>query len=151
MANPKVRPHLSFYPEDSGLTLSQARQASRWLHEIPNEQTTPMARFSGQDYYIYEPAMLRNGNYCIPVRWFMRNKVLFAKCWELTAVVGEIQNGWRVIQTPGYEVSQQDFLKNFTDLQQDAVDIYGVPHPSKILGWHSFSPYLCIAYRSQTL
>ncbi|KAJ7844241.1 hypothetical protein B0H14DRAFT_2585305 [Mycena olivaceomarginata] len=33
MANPNVRPHLSFYPEDSGKKLSEARQGERWLKE----------------------------------------------------------------------------------------------------------------------
>ncbi|KAK6977422.1 hypothetical protein R3P38DRAFT_3334959 [Favolaschia claudopus] len=37
MANPRVRPHLHFYPEDSGTKLSEARQAQRWLHELPDE------------------------------------------------------------------------------------------------------------------
>ncbi|KAK6985105.1 hypothetical protein R3P38DRAFT_2805837 [Favolaschia claudopus] len=32
MANPRVRPHLHFYPEDSGTKLSEARQAQRLLH-----------------------------------------------------------------------------------------------------------------------
>ncbi|PPQ76947.1 LOW QUALITY PROTEIN: hypothetical protein CVT26_007944, partial [Gymnopilus dilepis] len=62
-ANPKVRPHLSVYPEDSGLELSEARQGSRWLHEVPNGQTTPMALIGNQDYFIYEPAMPSVGNF----------------------------------------------------------------------------------------
>ncbi|EED83857.1 predicted protein [Postia placenta Mad-698-R] len=62
MANPRVRPHLHFYPEDHGeRPLAEARQAARWLHEMPNELLTPMARVRNQDYYIYEPAMLVNG------------------------------------------------------------------------------------------
>ncbi|KAF9808715.1 hypothetical protein IEO21_07777 [Rhodonia placenta] len=62
MANPRVRPHLHFYPEDRGeRPLAEARQAARWLHEMPNELLTPMARVRNQDYYIYEPAMLVNG------------------------------------------------------------------------------------------
>ncbi|KAJ8521961.1 hypothetical protein ONZ45_g1372 [Pleurotus djamor] len=55
MANPQVRPHLSFYPEDSGKRLSEARQASRWLHDAPDDQLTPMIRLGSQDYFIYEP------------------------------------------------------------------------------------------------
>ncbi|KAJ7133509.1 hypothetical protein C8R44DRAFT_829315 [Mycena epipterygia] len=44
MANPKVRPHLHFYPEDSGPKLSEARQGQRWLKELPDDRTTPMVR-----------------------------------------------------------------------------------------------------------
>ncbi|KAJ7498183.1 hypothetical protein B0H11DRAFT_2383263 [Mycena galericulata] len=61
MCNPKVRPHLDFYPEDSG---------KRWLEEIPGNQTTPMARIGTTDYFIYEPAMLTDGT-----------------CWERWRVV----------------------------------------------------------------
>ncbi|KAJ7436385.1 hypothetical protein B0H11DRAFT_2164125 [Mycena galericulata] len=59
MSNPKVRPHLDFYPEDSGKILDEARQGKRWLEEMPAQQTTPMARIGTIDYFIYEPAIWR--------------------------------------------------------------------------------------------
>ncbi|KAJ7787526.1 hypothetical protein B0H14DRAFT_2221815, partial [Mycena olivaceomarginata] len=58
LVGPMFQPHLSFYPEDSGPKLSEVRQGQRWLKELPDEQTTPMLRISGHNYYIYEPAML---------------------------------------------------------------------------------------------
>jgi len=133
MANPKVRPHIVFYPEDSGKEISEARQAHRWLHEAPDEQLTPMARFGNQDYYIHEPAMLRNGTCCIPVRWFTVGAILFAKCWKMDAISTDIGEGWRVIQCDNFTVSQAEFLKTFPELIQDA-NLYGLPNPSKILG-----------------
>jgi hypothetical protein len=105
MANPKVRPHLSFYPEDQGKKISEARQAHRWLHEAPDEQLTPMARLGNQDYYIHEPAMLRNGTCCIPVRWFTVGAVLFAKCWKMNAISTDVGDGWRIIQCDDFTVS----------------------------------------------
>ncbi|KAJ7894700.1 hypothetical protein B0H14DRAFT_2312967, partial [Mycena olivaceomarginata] len=57
-ANPKVRPHLHFLPEDSGPKSFEARQGQQWLNELPAERTTPMVRISGRDYYLHEPAML---------------------------------------------------------------------------------------------
>ncbi|KAK7007081.1 hypothetical protein R3P38DRAFT_3325555 [Favolaschia claudopus] len=88
MANPRVRPHLHFYPEDSGEKLSEARQGERWLHEIPDEQTTPMVRISTHDYYIYEPAMLDSaaGEFCI----------FFAKCWRMVPISTDAVCGWHV-------------------------------------------------------
>ena len=62
MANPRVRPHLHVYPEDSGQKLSEARQAAKWLHKLPSEDTTPMIRLQNIDYYIFEPALLINGS-----------------------------------------------------------------------------------------
>ncbi|KIK49825.1 hypothetical protein GYMLUDRAFT_253531 [Collybiopsis luxurians FD-317 M1] len=51
MANPKVRPKLHFYPEDSGNFLSEARQAERWLKEAPDNLLTPMALASFASQY----------------------------------------------------------------------------------------------------
>ncbi|KAJ6594963.1 hypothetical protein B0H10DRAFT_1960571 [Mycena sp. CBHHK59/15] len=51
MANPKVQPHLSFYPEDSGTTLSEAHQGQCWLKELPDD--------------IYGPALLQDGRCCM--------------------------------------------------------------------------------------
>jgi hypothetical protein len=100
MANPRVRPHLSFYPEDSGPKLSEARQGQRWLKELPDEQTTPMLRISGHDYYIYEPAMLDSdaGEFCIPIRWFARGEQFWAKCWRMMPVSTDKGSGWRVVK-----------------------------------------------------
>ncbi|KAK7007194.1 hypothetical protein R3P38DRAFT_3325581 [Favolaschia claudopus] len=105
MSNPKVRPHLQFYPEDSGKVLEEARQGKRWLEELPSEKTTPMVRIGKQDYYIHEPAMLRDGTFCMPFRWFMRGNILFAKCWAMTAVTSDAGGYWRVLKQET-EVSQ---------------------------------------------
>ncbi|KAK6969309.1 hypothetical protein R3P38DRAFT_2588312, partial [Favolaschia claudopus] len=116
MSNPKVRPHLQFYPEDSGKVLEEASQGKRWLDEIPSEKTTPMARIGKQDYFIYETAMLRNGTVCMPFRWFMRGGIVFAKCWEMTVVDSDTGRYWRVLKHES-EVSQSELMKNLPDLQ----------------------------------
>ncbi|THU75790.1 hypothetical protein K435DRAFT_562305, partial [Dendrothele bispora CBS 962.96] len=58
LAKLQVRPHLHFCPEDTSKHLSEARQAKRWLEEIPDDLLTPMARIHNQDFFIYEPVML---------------------------------------------------------------------------------------------
>jgi hypothetical protein len=133
MANPKVHPHLRFYPEDSKNHLSEARQGRCWLYEMDNDQLTPMARLGRQDYYIYEPCMLRNGDCCIPVRWFTVGDMLFAKCWKMKAVASDTGSGWRVVMCNDYSVIHSDFLKTFPDLCEDAKR-YGFPHPSILFG-----------------
>ncbi|KAJ7842057.1 hypothetical protein B0H13DRAFT_1909984 [Mycena leptocephala] len=79
MSNPQVRPYLHFYPEYSGSLLEEARQGKRWLEEIPSTQTTPMARIGPASYFIHEPAMLADGQFCMPFRYirsdFQRYKV----------------------------------------------------------------------------
>ncbi|KAL6306470.1 hypothetical protein BKA93DRAFT_840752 [Sparassis latifolia] len=137
MANPKVRPHLHFYPEDRGnAPLSEGRQAERWLHKIPDEQLTPMARIRDKDYFIHEPAMLTNGLTCMPVRWFTRVKdkqhVLYAKCWEMQTIATENGSGWRVVQREDFLVPETMFMKNFPELRGDAQRLYGLPDPACI-------------------
>lgn len=133
MANPNVRPHLHFYPEDSGPKLSEARQGQRWLKELPDDRTTPMVRLSGNDYYIHEPAMLASGDCVVPTRWFTKEGKLYAKCWEMQVVTKPDSTGWRVLQSQDYIVPASDFLKDFLTLQND-VARYGLPHPSWIVG-----------------
>ncbi|KAF9069427.1 hypothetical protein BDP27DRAFT_1142638, partial [Rhodocollybia butyracea] len=62
MSNPRIREKLLFYPEDRATkNVSEARQFARWLDEIPDDKLGPMARIHGEDYYIFEPCMLRSG------------------------------------------------------------------------------------------
>ncbi len=145
MANPEVRQLLEFYPEDAGEHLSEARQASRWLNEAPDDQLTPMFRTRrGDDYFIHEPAMLRDGTVCMPYRWFRRGRKHYARCWRMQTCVGEHHSAWRVVKVTGYEVSEDDLLKNFHELCIDAERVYNLPHPSAIAGkYRSLPQDLC--------
>jgi len=87
-----------------------------------------------QDYYIQKPAMLQNGECCVPVHWFTVREVLFAKCWKMTAVSSNVGQGWRIIQCNDFSVAHTQFLKNFPNLCNDANSHYRLPHPSQILG-----------------
>jgi hypothetical protein len=130
MANPKVRPHLKFYPEDSKNHLSKAHQVRRWLHEVTDDEITPMARLGCQDYYIYEPAMLWDGTCCVPVRWFTVGEILFTKCWKMEAISSDVEQGWWVLKSDDFSIPHTAFLKTFPDLCEDADGQYGLPHPS---------------------
>ncbi|KAJ7861865.1 hypothetical protein B0H13DRAFT_1454030, partial [Mycena leptocephala] len=130
MSNPQVCPYLHFYPEDSGSLLEEARQGKRWLEEIPSTQTTPMARIGPEDYFIHEPAMLADGQFCMPFRWFVRDNVLFSKCWGLEVVNTESGQSWRVIHRE-IDVPQDKFMKNLPSIKSD-FQRYKVPDPSKI-------------------
>ena len=142
MANPEVRPNLHFYPEDSGATLSEAWQARRWLKEMPPDELTPMIRIGEDDYYIYEPAMLMDGSCCIPIWWFIRDGIFFCKAWVLLPISPEGDcPGWQVREDIEVEVSQNDLLKDFPTLTHDH-QLYGVPHPSRIIGKDLFNKIL---------
>ncbi|KAJ7145018.1 hypothetical protein C8R46DRAFT_1232351 [Mycena filopes] len=132
MANPKVRPHLHFYPEDSGPKLSEARQGQRWLNELGDDRITPMVRILKQDFYVHEPAMLDDGHCVVPTRWFMKDNQMFARCWDMQVVTNDSSWGWRVIRRADLVVPATRFLKDFVTLQRDAAT-YSIPHPSLII------------------
>lgn len=139
MGNPRVRHNLHVYPEDAGPVLREARQGSRWLHEMPSDQTTPMIRRSNGDYYIHEPTLLSNGQCCIPIRWFVRNDraqdVFYAKAWPLEHIRGEDSSadGWCVWGDLEFEICEKDLVQNFPTLSQHH-SRYSLPHPSRLLG-----------------
>ncbi|KAF8885731.1 hypothetical protein CPB85DRAFT_1378115 [Mucidula mucida] len=82
MANPKVRSHLSFFPEDSG-------------------------KKDMSDYFLFEPTILNHHRkeYCLPVQWFLSNPRLPPSAWKLTDPAQGNQwhvkaNGRRVLSFP---------------------------------------------------
>lgn len=77
--------------------------------------------------------MLWDSRCCIPVWWFTRNDVLYAKCWEMQTAITDNGSRWRVIIREDYEVAELSFMKNFIDFEAEA-GCHGLPRPSQILG-----------------
>ncbi|XP_006464096.1 hypothetical protein AGABI2DRAFT_120883 [Agaricus bisporus var. bisporus H97] len=121
LANPRICPHLHFYPEDSHPHLEEAWQAHRWSCELDPALLTPMIRYQSQDFYVFEPALLKNGRVVIPERWFTRriNDVhqFFALAYSLV---------------PMYSATE-DLLLSFPTLR-DTFVADGLPDPRLILG-----------------
>ncbi|KAF6750688.1 hypothetical protein DFP72DRAFT_991577 [Ephemerocybe angulata] len=139
MANPKVRRHLHFYPEDAGPKVAHAYQANRWLHELPDDMTTPMARVGTQDFYIYELAMLKSGRCCVPVRWFMapaqegNGQELFAKAWPMEMYSDDDGRAWRVVKDTKYTIPATQLIRSFPVLRMDIKNgLYDLPLPELI-------------------
>ncbi|CDO76792.1 hypothetical protein BN946_scf184978.g21 [Trametes cinnabarina] len=108
MSNPRVRPFLHFYPEDAGgINLSEARQAARWLQEVPDKYLTPMVRLRDVDYYVHKPAL----------------------CVDVPTDSG---SAWRVVKRDDLEISTDHLLKNFPQLKGTA-SRYNMPDPGHIL------------------
>ena len=131
MSNPRVRPYLHFLPEDSGPKLSEAWQATRWRTELDANFASHMVRKDGQDFYVYEPAQLDDGQFCIPVRWFTRGEGTFAEVWRITA--GPSTDGWTVLMHDKFEVDVRRFIMSFPHL----VEVFqhrGLPDPRHIIG-----------------
>ncbi|KAI0071327.1 hypothetical protein K474DRAFT_1607117, partial [Panus rudis PR-1116 ss-1] len=129
MANPLVRPHLHFLPEDAGSHLSEAWQGSRWLHELIPQLGTQMIGFQGQDYYLFEPALLENGQACVPIRWFIRRGRTYALAHNLIPY----SNGWLVDTRSTHEVPERSFILPFPLFRQ-FYHSYNYPSPTCIFG-----------------
>jgi len=96
MANPHVRPHLHFYPEDAGKTVNEYWHAKHW-HEVADPSlVTPMALVNNTRFFVYEPIILSGGGVVMPYRWFMCNGSITAHTWPLRAVKRGNDRGWIV-------------------------------------------------------
>ena len=113
MANPRVRPHLRFYPEDAGQTVNEYWQASHWHEDMDPTKSTPMVTIQNQQYFVHEPCLLNNGLPCMPTRWFLRDQQVFAKAWTLRSISHESNSGWIVEAFNEIEVSADQFLVSF--------------------------------------
>ncbi|EIW86698.1 hypothetical protein CONPUDRAFT_69138 [Coniophora puteana RWD-64-598 SS2] len=141
MANPRIRPHLHFYPEDAGKRLEQAWQASRWRRELDPTLATPMIRQRGQDFYILEPAKLSDGRVVVPERWFTRRgpdgtQRFFACVWPTARVTDQRgATGYVVYKSHAFEIDARSLLLPFPTLLR-TFDSDGLPDPRNLFGIH---------------
>ena len=142
MANPRVRPHLSFYPEDAGKSVNGYSQSAHWREEADPLLLTPMATIGNQQYYVFEPCLLQNHRVCVPVRWFVRQSKLFAKAWTVRSVSHNNARGWIVEEYNEIEVSQDQFLVSFGSWNGSRLAM-NLPHPSQIFG--AIINVICVA------
>lgn len=133
MANPRVRPYLHFYPEDTGKRVDEYWHASHWNKEVDPERLTPMAVVNGQHFFVYEPLLLKDGTACMPTRWFIRNKVFVALAWTLRAISSDIASGWVVEEYKQIEVAQDLFLIGF-ETWSSSGSTNGLPLATQIIG-----------------
>jgi hypothetical protein len=110
MANPHVRPHLHFYPEDAGKTVNEYWHARHW-HEVADPSlVTPMVVVNNTHFFVYEPIILANGCVVMPYRWFLRGGSISARAWPLRAVKRGNDVGWIVEEFKTVIVSQGELF-----------------------------------------
>ncbi|KAF8259512.1 hypothetical protein EI94DRAFT_1019353 [Lactarius quietus] len=81
MANPRVRPHLHFYPKDAGRSMSEYWHAKHWHESADPDLVTPLATINGCHFFVFEPCLLTDGSAIIPYRWFVQGKSIVARAW----------------------------------------------------------------------
>jgi hypothetical protein len=113
MANPRIRPHLHFYPEDAGDTVNEYWHARHW-HEVADPSlVTPMAVVNNIRFFVYEPIILTNGRVVLPHRWFLRGGSIATRAWPLRAVKHGNDVGWIVEEFRMVIVNQGELLIPF--------------------------------------
>ncbi|KZT24421.1 hypothetical protein NEOLEDRAFT_1156913 [Neolentinus lepideus HHB14362 ss-1] len=129
LANPLVRQHLRFLPEDSRARLSEAWQAKRWLEELDPELLTQMICVNTQDFFVYEPALLKDRRVCMPVCWFTRGGSTFAWAYSMSATL----RGWIVHEQLVCEIHSDQLLLSFPQLTHSH-SYHALPDPRVICG-----------------
>jgi hypothetical protein len=131
---PRVRHHISHLPEDSGTKLSEACQAQHWLHNMDPGLLTPMVCIHGQDFYTFEPVMLRNRHICIPNRWFTQGQEIYAQVRPMDQI--HSSNSWIVCEDEETEVNINHLQLSFTNLVESYAR-YGLADPWNITGQYT--------------
>lgn len=122
--------------------MEEANEAEAWRLEVDNEFLTPMARIAGQDFYIFEPCMLRDGTVVMPHRWFTRPSkekeeldghkfVKIRRLVEMQTAAGV--TGWRVLAFRDLEVDSDMLFTSFLAFIE-SFERYNVPDPRSIIG-----------------
>jgi hypothetical protein len=142
MANPRVRPHLRFYPEDAGKHVSEYWHARHWHQDANPMRLTPMAVIGSQQFWTFEPCVLKTGAVVMPSRWFIRDQVMHAVAWTLQPYRSDGQvTGWIVEEYNNVVVSQSDFLLPFASWGASSITT-SLPDPKRILGAYLNTFYL---------
>lgn len=80
-----------------------------------------------QDFYTYEPALLRGGRACVPYRWFIRNGRYFGLAYEMVLRVSENAVGWVVREDRQLEVSEATLSESLPFFEQTSASAQGLP------------------------
>lgn len=114
MANPQVRPHLHFYPEDAGKSVSEYWHGRHWHDDTDPAVVTPMAVINGVHFFVYEPCLLADRRAVMPYRWFIRGNSILARAWPLRVVRSGDKTGWAVEEYTTIIILEDEFLIPFS-------------------------------------
>ena len=141
MANPRVCPHLRFYLEDAGNSISEYWHAKHWHESADPDLVTPLATINGHPFFVYEPCLLTNGRAIIPHRWFVHDKSIMAHAWLLRPIQHSDGAGWIVEEFTMVLVSQDELLVPF-GLWATSCLADGLPDATCIIGTLLYDPFV---------
>ncbi|KAH8926419.1 hypothetical protein BT69DRAFT_1215259 [Atractiella rhizophila] len=122
IANPLIRKHLTFLPEDTPDTLQELYQGEKWAKEVNARLLTSCVVVGGKQYFVDEVIRLKSGRYCLVSRWFMRSGTVH--CCAYAVQWNEQLRGFVIDQRQGITVPIQDFELNGPALEAKAPSAY---------------------------
>ncbi|KAF8493146.1 hypothetical protein JB92DRAFT_3234904 [Gautieria morchelliformis] len=104
---------------------------------MPSSLLTPMIHQGRQDYYVFEPCLLRDDRVCMVERWFMKgargHEQLWGKGWRMGTSFRNGQWGWVIDKGEELTFDVETLLLNYPDLL-GAHRARGMPGPDSIWG-----------------
>ena len=94
-----------------------------------------MVRQNGQDFYVFEPAMLANHILCIPHRWYTRSGVMRGRAWRMIETQNFYCNGWLISDSDSedLDIAVTDLVTSFPYLVS-TFHVRGLLDPRNIIG-----------------
>ena len=92
-----------------------------------------MIREKGQDFYVFEPAMLVNHVLCIPYRWYMRSGVMRGWAWRMVENAGYVYSGWIIDKKCILDIAVSELSASFPYISH-SFRARNIPDPRRLLG-----------------
>ncbi|KZS93974.1 hypothetical protein SISNIDRAFT_387475, partial [Sistotremastrum niveocremeum HHB9708] len=134
-ANPCVRPHMRFYPEEGSPTVEEPWHGEKWRKRLPPEFATPMIRVRNKDFYVHEPLMLHSGEVVMAIRWFTKHSDsrMWGHGWRMSRHQFGDEDGWIVHEKEEVDFCEDELQLNVLNFQ-DLHLAMQLPAPFNIYG-----------------
>ncbi|KAA1096738.1 hypothetical protein PGT21_026964 [Puccinia graminis f. sp. tritici] len=144
VANPFVSPVIEYFPQEAdGRGVYKLSQSKKWLEGFEPTLRAPMCRNNGRDWFLFEPVQLNTDEIVVPVFFFMRGTVMFAKYNLETVKVSDFEyDCLEVIGTNGRLLSTQ-CRNSIFGLGNQVTTWHHLPNPwrKKANGWNKHISY----------
>jgi hypothetical protein len=153
-SNAETRRFIRTYPEDRsrrGQSRSETWHFSKWGEHAAANSACPMARAAnGKDYYVYEPALAyveSDLRAVMPIRFFRRGSVLFARVCLLIRMVDEDgnQQWWIDGTSEPVAIALDDFELTVLEFEEEHKG-RGMPSPHTTKSKQGHTCCLCETY-----
>ncbi|KAH8930587.1 hypothetical protein BT69DRAFT_1210241, partial [Atractiella rhizophila] len=130
IANPLIRKHLTFLPEDTGDTVQELYQGDKWKREINARLLTPSIVVKGQLYFTDEVLKLKDGSYFLVSRWFVKAGVVHGSGYNV--LWSDVLRGFIIDYRGMCSVSMDQLMMNGPTQEEEDPDSNFIKEPLTI-------------------